>query len=127
MDLPPIATSPSSGCSKPAIRRSDVVLPQPEGPRKEWNEPRGMSKEMLSTATTGPKRRVTPRNEMSAAPPVCKACAPAGTLASAETANGELRPSLSDCDLIRCARRPLIPLNVKGCGKDAGLYISPRG
>ena len=31
---PPIRISPSSGCSKPAIIRSDVVLPQPDGPEQ---------------------------------------------------------------------------------------------
>src|SRR5512145_3245837 len=66
MDFPPIATSPASGCSKPAIRRRLVVLPQPDGPRNEWNEPRGISNEMSSTATTAPKRLVTPRNSTSA-------------------------------------------------------------
>ena len=32
--------SPASGCSKPAIMRSVVVLPQPEGPSREMNSPR---------------------------------------------------------------------------------------
>ena len=36
---PPIRISPSSGCSKPAIIRSDVVLPQPDGPSSERNSP----------------------------------------------------------------------------------------
>src|SRR5687767_15823102 len=65
IERPPIETSPSSGCSKPAIRRRLVVLPQPEGPRKEWNEPRGISNEMESTATTAANRLVTPRNSTS--------------------------------------------------------------
>ena len=32
MTLPSKTTSPLSGCTKPAIQRSVVVLPQPEGP-----------------------------------------------------------------------------------------------
>ena len=44
---------------------AQVVLPQPDGPRKEWNEPRGISNEMASTATTAPNRLVTPRNSTS--------------------------------------------------------------
>ena len=38
------------GCSKPPIMRRHVVLPQPDGPRKEWNEPRGIAKDTPSTA-----------------------------------------------------------------------------
>ena len=53
---PAMATSPWSGCSNPAISRSVVVLPQPDGPRKEWNEPRGISKDTASTAATSPNR-----------------------------------------------------------------------
>ena len=53
------ATSPSVGCSNPAISRREVVLPQPDGPRKEWNEPRGMAKDTASTAATSPNRLVT--------------------------------------------------------------------
>ena len=34
-----MSTSPSLGCSKPAIMRSAVVLPHPEGPRRDRNSP----------------------------------------------------------------------------------------
>jgi hypothetical protein len=37
-------------------------------PEREWNEPRAISKEISSTATTGPKLLVTPRNWISTAP-----------------------------------------------------------
>src|SRR4028118_2071890 len=36
---PPIRTRPSLGVSRPAIMRSVVVLPQPEGPRRQTNSP----------------------------------------------------------------------------------------
>src|SRR5882672_5948082 len=60
--------TPSVGCSKPAISRKVVVLPQPDGPRKEWKAPRGISKATLSTATTGPNRLDTPRKRTSGSP-----------------------------------------------------------
>src|SRR3546814_4736686 len=74
MDTPPRRTSPSLGCSKPAMRRSEVVLPQPEGPRKEWNEPRAMRKLTRSTALMSAKRLETSANSMSA----CAAAAEPG-------------------------------------------------
>ena len=39
------------GCSNPAIMRSVVVLPQPEGPSMEKNSPRAISKLASFTAT----------------------------------------------------------------------------
>src|SRR3989454_1279773 len=45
---------PSSGRSKPAISRSVVVLPEPEGPRSVKNSPAGISRSTRSTATTSP-------------------------------------------------------------------------
>src|SRR5436853_7548046 len=41
---------PDVGCSKPAIMRSVVVLPQPLGPRNETNSPRSTSRLKFSTA-----------------------------------------------------------------------------
>ena len=43
MSLPPTWTRPQSGSSKPAIMRSVVVLPQPDGPSSEKNSPAAMS------------------------------------------------------------------------------------
>ena len=37
--LPPMTMLPAVGSSKPATMRSTVVLPQPDGPRKETNSP----------------------------------------------------------------------------------------
>ena len=47
------------GSSKPAIMRSVVVLPQPDGPSIEKNSPSWISNETSSTATTSSKRFVT--------------------------------------------------------------------
>ncbi len=57
-------SSPSSrmrplvGCSKPAIMRRVVVLPQPDGPTIVKNSPGGMNRSMPSTATTPPPKRL---------------------------------------------------------------------
>ncbi|MNE37212.1 hypothetical protein D3C80_1310540 [compost metagenome] len=50
---------PALGCSKPAIRRRQVVLPEPEGPSIEKNSPSWMSIDTWSTALTSPKARET--------------------------------------------------------------------
>src|SRR5213079_443240 len=50
MSMPLRRTSPEVGCSKPAIIRSVVVLPHPDGPSSEKNSPDGMSRSMPSTA-----------------------------------------------------------------------------
>ena len=47
------------GVSKPAIIRISVVLPQPDGPRIEKNEPEGMSRETFETAVKAPNFLVT--------------------------------------------------------------------
>ena len=51
---PPIRMRPPLACSSPAISRSVVVLPQPDGPSSVTSLPRAMAKLDLSTATTGP-------------------------------------------------------------------------
>ena len=55
-------TFPELGVSSPAIKRSNVVLPHPEGPRKEMNLPAGRSRSTSSTAVIGPKRLETDRS-----------------------------------------------------------------
>jgi hypothetical protein len=40
--------------SRPAIARSNVVLPQPDGPRKQTNSPSTISSEMSSRAVKPP-------------------------------------------------------------------------
>ena len=52
--LPPSSTMPSSGRSKPAITRSVVVLPEPDGPSIVKNSPRPISRSTPSTAVTSP-------------------------------------------------------------------------
>src|ERR687889_579757 len=55
--------------SRPAIIRRAVDFPQPEGPTKTTNSPSGISKFILSTATTSsPKTLVTSSNVTSAIP-----------------------------------------------------------
>src|SRR5258708_25688133 len=60
MSWPSITSRPASGVSKPASRRSSVVLPQPELPSRANSSPRSMTRSTLSTAVIAPKRLVTP-------------------------------------------------------------------
>src|SRR5215218_7474231 len=65
----PIKTLPALMSSRPAIIRRAVDFPQPEGPTKTTNSPSGISKFILSTATTSsPKTLVTSSNVTSAIP-----------------------------------------------------------
>src|SRR5690348_5454587 len=50
--LPPTDTTPESGCSRPAIDRNVVDLPQPDGPSRVNNSPGSTLKLMLLTANT---------------------------------------------------------------------------
>src|SRR5216684_156944 len=56
MSLPSRRIRPASGRSNPAISRSVVVFPHPDGPRSEKNWPPGMCSVIPSTAVTSPKR-----------------------------------------------------------------------
>ena len=51
----PIEIAPSVTSSSPAIMRSSVDFPQPEGPTRTRNSPSAISSEMSSTATTPPR------------------------------------------------------------------------
>src|SRR6478736_3189701 len=62
----PKRISPPSSSVKPAIMRSKVVLPQPEGPSRVKNSPSPTSRLTLSTARTVPKVRLTPAMTMPA-------------------------------------------------------------
>ena len=55
---------PDVGSSKPAIILSSVVLPQPDGPRREKNSPRPIEKSARSTATNDPNSLRTPSSTM---------------------------------------------------------------
>src|SRR5215471_12640363 len=53
---PPMVTVPSVTSSRPAIIRSSVDLPQPDGPTRTRNSPLPIVRETLSTATTSPEK-----------------------------------------------------------------------
>src|SRR5687768_8757932 len=55
----PIQMRPASFCSRPAIIRSVVVLPQPLGPSSVTSRPSGTSRDTPSTARTPPNRLAT--------------------------------------------------------------------
>src|SRR5271156_3909081 len=58
--------SPEVTSSRPAIMRSVVDLPQPDGPTSTTNSLSGMSRLILRTTSTLSKRFTTLRNETSA-------------------------------------------------------------
>src|SRR5690606_17986619 len=60
MSAPSTSTRPASGCRKPAMRRSVVVLPQPEGPSRETISPGAMSSVRSSTIVRPPSTLVSP-------------------------------------------------------------------
>src|SRR5215203_963761 len=65
----PIKILPLEMSSRPAIIRRAVDFPQPDGPTKTMNSPSGISKLILSTATTSsPKILVTSSRVTSAIP-----------------------------------------------------------
>src|SRR3954468_5208091 len=67
MSTPSSLIAPASGRSKPAITRSVVVLPEPDGPSIVKNSPARMSRSRLSIATTSPNARRTPRRRTASA------------------------------------------------------------
>jgi len=60
-EITPPSTSivPDEGLMKPAIMRSVVVLPQPDGPSSDTNSPSRNSRLKSLTAEYSPKRLVT--------------------------------------------------------------------
>jgi len=63
---PAIFTSPASGRSNPATRRSVVVLPHPEGPRRLKNSPLSTFRLTSRTAQACPYRLLTPSSSTTA-------------------------------------------------------------
>src|SRR6185503_18847187 len=54
MRLPAMITSPAVARSRPAIMRSVVVLPQPDGPRRQTTSPALTERSASLTATNSP-------------------------------------------------------------------------
>src|SRR5262245_12774413 len=63
---PPMAMSPPVISSSPAIMRSSVDLPQPEGPTSTQNSPSSMPRSMPCTTLVEPKDLCTPFSATSA-------------------------------------------------------------
>src|SRR5687767_6010285 len=58
----PIQMRPASARSRPASRRSSVVLPQPDGPSSTRHSPDSISKSTPASAVCAPNRFETPSN-----------------------------------------------------------------
>src|SRR5258708_30879728 len=59
MTSPSMAIVPELGSRNPAIMRSVLVLPQPDGPSSDTNSPGMMARLRCSTASTEPKAQLT--------------------------------------------------------------------
>ena len=62
----PTRISPSVGSTKPAISRSVVVLPQPDGPSRQTSVPCSIVIDTWSTTASGPYFLVSPRSSTDA-------------------------------------------------------------
>src|SRR6516165_7457796 len=58
--LPAMTTSPALARSRPATMRNVVVLPQPEGPKRQTTSPAETERLKSLTAVNAPKCLVTP-------------------------------------------------------------------
>src|SRR3954454_20257554 len=67
MSAPPSVTRPVSGRSNPAMMRSVVVFPDPDGPSSVKNSPSPTARSTSSTATTSPYVLRIPSTRTSAA------------------------------------------------------------
>src|SRR3954467_416785 len=56
MSAPSTSTLPAEGATRPAIIRSSVVLPQPDGPSRETNSPEATARSTSATASCVPNR-----------------------------------------------------------------------
>src|SRR5437867_3945551 len=106
MSSPDSRTCPASGSTSPATMRSTVLLPHPEGPRRERNSPGAASRDTSSTATTAPKDLRSRRTPSAGAAP----------LTAGATLRAERRSSR---DLAPPSLRPLreLPRHEVGVGK----------
>src|SRR6266545_5422007 len=68
MRWPSIDSSPTLTLSSPAIKRSRVDFPHPDGPTKTQNSPVLISRSMLSSTCVWPKYLPIPRIEMHVCP-----------------------------------------------------------
>src|SRR5436190_12553881 len=67
---PPTRMVPQSGSMKPATRRNVVVLPQPDGPSRQHNEPCATVSVRSSTAAAVPKNLVSASSSTTAMKPM---------------------------------------------------------
>src|SRR3712207_1639311 len=105
--------SPASGCSKPAMRRRQVVLPEPDGPSMEKNSPGRMSRSRSSTALTAPKWRATPRKRT--ALPFADATGWAATASCGRVCTDMTgAPEVSSASLSRGGARPVAGAPARG-------------
>src|SRR5687768_2225185 len=75
-EIPEIRALPAEGLSRPARRRSRVVLPAPLGPKSARHSPAFSENETLATAFLAPNDRPSPATSSSGAPRVAAVMLP---------------------------------------------------
>ena len=100
----PTRISPAVGSTKPAISRSVVVLPQPDGPSRQTSVPCSIVIETSSTTAFGPYFFVNPRSSTDATGfpnPSREHAANSVPLRKVEVRTGDPHPAYFDADLSR--------------------------
>src|SRR4030095_15166082 len=93
MSSPASTICPASGSTSPATMRSTVLLPQPDGPRRDRNSPGTASSETSATATTAPNDLRSPETRSAGAAPLTAGdTSPARRGSTSDLAPPPLRP-----------------------------------
>src|SRR5438128_384876 len=112
---------PASGRSKPAIIRSVVVFPEPDGPSRVKNSPASISRSTWSTATTSPYVLRTPSSRTSTA--VELVAETASVSASVRVANCLLKDAEPPLEqLVVDIQDPVLPAELLQLARELGRH-----
>src|SRR5439155_14240520 len=118
---------PSSGRSKPAIRRSVVVLPEPDGPSSVKNSPAPIARSTPSTAATSPYDLRTPTSSTAGAAGVASTDRASEVRAWTDTSDDYLvfglRRARSQSERALTSRHRRLPLSLVGIRRRARLRL----
>src|SRR5215218_2832716 len=118
---PPMSTSPSVGCSSPAMVRSSVVLPHPDGPRRTRYSPSSVARSTPSTACTRP-----PSNCLTSFLTSTTTVTTRSLLAADEAAGPPLREDRLDLRVRLRHRLLRAELPARGPGEHGGDHEGPE-
>src|ERR1700686_4473490 len=91
--------APALASGNPAMMRSVVVLPHPEGPSRTSSSPSATSSEKSSTATNSPKRLLTRSSLTVAIRPALSRSLPLHDLGEIDESISDQKPGADDRDL----------------------------